>query len=66
MNTNNISINEIRKVGFKALITALGPVGTIRFLQQFDSGNGDYSKDRHDWIGEYNIDQIYDEIIKNR
>lgn len=38
---------ELRKTGYKALIEALGVVGTLRFLQQLDIGSGDYTKERH-------------------
>ena len=41
-----LSPHEIRMKGFEALTKALGPVGMIRFLQQFDLGEGDYTKDR--------------------
>jgi len=40
-------IEQIRKDGMDALIKKLGPDGMIRFIQQFDSGSGDYTKDRH-------------------
>lgn len=39
---------EIRKTGYKALVDALGVVGTLRFLQQLDIGSGDYTKERHE------------------
>ena len=39
---------EIRKTGYKALIDALGVVGTLRFLQQLDIGSGDYTKERYE------------------
>jgi len=38
-------IDEIQKAGLDALVKSLGPDGMIRFLQQFDSGNTDYTKD---------------------
>jgi hypothetical protein len=37
---------ELRRAGIDALVKALGPVGTARFLQQFDLGHGDYTADR--------------------
>ena len=33
-----------------ALVKALGPVDTIRFLQMFDEGGGDYTKERKAWL----------------
>jgi pyruvate-formate lyase-activating enzyme len=33
-----------------ALLKALGPVDMIRFLQMFDEGKGDYTKERKTWL----------------
>lgn len=38
---------EIRKTGYKALIDSLGAVGMLRFLQQLEIGNGDYTQERY-------------------
>ena len=35
---------EIQRKGWKALVNALGYVDAIRFIRQFDSGSGDYTK----------------------
>ena len=46
-NTININnVKQVQTVGIKALTDALGAVGTVRFLMQFDSGEGDYAKER--------------------
>lgn len=37
---------EIRTVGLQALKEALGPVGMVRFMQQYDLGYGDYTKEK--------------------
>ena len=39
---------EVRIAGMLALKKALGPVGTVRFLQQFNQGNGDYTKEKYE------------------
>ena len=52
------SINEIRKLGIDALAEALGPVDMARFLQSFDLGRGDYTKEREKWL-----DQDLEEIV---
>ena len=36
----------------------------IRFIQQFDSGSGDYTKERHKWLEHYELDEIAEEIEK--
>lgn len=45
----NVNLNnpmEIRMVGMQALREALGPVGMVRFMQQYDLGYGDYTKEK--------------------
>jgi len=49
---------QIREAGMKALSRELGIVGMIRFMQQFEMGQGDYSKDRHQWLDQYSVDDI--------
>jgi len=60
-----MGIDMIRKEGLDALSKRLGPDGMIRFMQQFDSGHGDYTKDRHKILDGYSIDDIVKEI-KNK
>lgn len=38
---------EVRNAGIRALSEALGPLGMIRFLQQYEPGYGDYTKEKH-------------------
>jgi hypothetical protein len=57
---------EIRKKGLEALNNALGPIGMVRFLQQFESGNGDYTKDRNELLKDLTIDSIVDEINQKK
>jgi len=57
------TISEIRKIGIKALAQSLGPIGMVRFLQSFELGYGDYTKERHEWLEE-DIDKIVSEIKK--
>lgn len=57
---------EIRKKGLDALNNALGPVGMIRFLQQYESGSGDYTKDRNQWLNDVSIDSVVEEISNKK
>ena len=59
------TLNEIRKKGIEALADALGIVGMIRFLQSFDTGKGDYTKERSQWL-KGSINEIVDDIKKKR
>ena len=60
-----MNLSEIRKKGIEALNDALGPVGMIRFLHQFESGTGDYTKERNRGLKDYDIDSVIEEI-KNK
>jgi len=44
-NVNNFL--EIRKIGLQALKEALGPVGMVRFFQQYENGFGDYTTEKY-------------------
>jgi hypothetical protein len=57
-------MNSIRKLGIDALSEKLGPIGMIEFIRQFDSGYGDYTKERHTWLDNLTIEDISDEIKK--
>ncbi|MFZ3166146.1 MAG: hypothetical protein WA130_00935 [Candidatus Methanoperedens sp.] len=59
------TINEIRKDGFEILAKSLGPIEMVRFIQSFDMGRGDYTKERSQWISE-NLDEIFKEIKEKR
>ena len=37
---------ELRQRGFKALVASLGWVNAVRFLQQYEVGQHDYTKER--------------------
>ena len=57
LNINLSNPVEIRNVGIKALQEALGPVGMVKFMQQYDMGYGDYTKEKYE-----NPDISLDEI----
>jgi hypothetical protein len=46
------TISEIRKEGICALTKTLGPVDMARFIQSYETGTGDYTKERHEWLPE--------------
>lgn len=58
MNVQMMTPQQIRVAGLAALSRELGLVGMIRFMQQFEMGQGDYSKDRHAWLDKYTVDDI--------
>ena len=58
MNIQTMTPQQIRVAGIAALSRELGVVGMIRFMQQFEMGQGDYSKDRHQWLDQYSVADI--------
>ena len=58
MNVQTMTPQQIRVAGLAALSRELGLVGMIRFMQQFEMGQGDYSKERHMWLDKYTVDDI--------
>jgi len=65
MKVKSLSLNEIRKLGIDALVKALGPIGLVRFIQSFDLGRGDYTKERFQWLDQ-DMDEIINEIERKR
>ena len=61
MNVAQMSLEELRQRGIRALARELGPVGMARFLQQFEMGSGDYSTDRGQWLPD-DVSTIMDDI----
>jgi len=66
MNTQTMSPAVIRKTGLEAVAKKLGPLGMVRFLQQFETGLGDYTKERTEWLKNMDIHEIVSEIRKKR
>ncbi len=62
MNAYALSLNEIRKTGIDILTEKLGAVGMIRFLQQSETGSGDYTKERESILGNPTPDELYNKI----
>jgi hypothetical protein len=55
-------MSTIRKMGIEALNEKLGPIGMVEFMRQFDSGYGDYTKERYNWLDGLTIEDISSEI----
>lgn len=52
------TLDEVRRDGLEALRERLGRADMIRFLQQFETGHGDYARDRHDWVDQMSLEEI--------
>jgi len=58
--------DRITVAALRRLSRELGPVGMVRFLQQFDTGAGDYTAERYQWLGDPKVQELVDEIAKGR
>lgn len=66
MATRAMTLEEIRLTGLEALAKALGPVGLVRFLQQFETGSGDYTAQRDQILGQKSVKELSAELEKLR
>jgi hypothetical protein len=57
---------EINQRAIALLYRELGTVDTIRFIRQFTSGFGDYTKEREDLFGNVTLEEILKEIENPR
>ncbi len=66
MSTPLPTLQQIRLAGMEALARELGPTGMVRFLQQFETGQGNYSADRHQWLDEPSVSNLAEKIQQTR
>jgi hypothetical protein len=62
MNTETRPISEISRRATHILFKEMGIVETIRFLNQFSVGQGDYTKNREKWLGDISLDDSISQI----
>ncbi len=51
-------MDEVRQEGLQALQERLGRAHMVRFLQQFETGTGDYARERHDWVDRLSLEDL--------
>lgn len=59
-------LDEIRQAGLEALYRELGPVGMVRFLQQFENGSGDYTAERAELLGNSTVAEIVEAFAERQ
>jgi len=57
-----MTLEQIRLTGLEVLVRELGPVGMVRFLQQFETGQGNYSVERHRWLDTIDVRTLAEQI----
>lgn len=59
-------ISEISHRATRILFEKMGVVDTIRFLNQFSISQGDYTKDREDWLSDISLDDVISQMKVER
>jgi hypothetical protein len=62
IDTATATLEEIRRAGVEALRRELGVVGMVRFLQQFETGNGDYTEERQQFVEDLGVRALAEQI----
>ncbi len=52
------TLDEIRRKGLEALRRELGRAGLVRFLQQFETGSGNYAQERREWVDGLSLEEL--------
>ena len=60
------TLEQIRLRALRALSAELGPVRLVRFLQQFETGGGDYAAERLGWLDAVTVDDLALEMRDKR
>lgn len=66
MNVRTVTLEQIRITGLEELAREVSPVGMVRFLQQFETGQGDYSVEWHLWLGSLDVQTLAEKIRQQR
>lgn len=57
---------ELRERGYQALISQLGQIDTIRFLQQMGWGSGNYTEERQELLGAVTREEFLQDLRRIR
>lgn len=57
---------ELRERGYQVLVSQLGQIDTIRFLQQMEWGSGDYTQERQEELTSVTRDEFWQDLQKIR
>jgi len=59
-------LTEITHVAIQVLCKEIGIVNTIRFINQFTTGSGNYTAEREQLFGDLSLDEVVSEIKQMR
>jgi hypothetical protein len=52
---------ELRRRGLEVLIRELGYSNAMRFMLQYDTGRGDYTKERYEFLPDWTVEELIHE-----
>ena len=52
---------QLREEGFAALVKVLGWVNAVRFMQQYERGQGDYTREREQFLPDWDAETLVQE-----
>ncbi len=55
---------ELRRVGLETLIREMGYVNAMRFMLQYETGHGDYTRERDQLLPDWSLDEMIREVDK--
>lgn len=65
MSTETLTPAELHRKAVRILMKEMGPAETIRFIQLYSNGHGDYTAERDAIMGDLSVDQVA-ELMKKR
>ena len=66
MTLTTMPLNELTTSTIQLLCREIGVVNTVRFIQQFTTGYGNYTAERDQLLGHLTVDEIVAEIKHKR
>jgi hypothetical protein len=55
---------ELRRRGLEILVRELGYANAMRFLLQYETGHGDYTRERDEFIPRWTVEEMISEADK--
>ena len=59
-------LSDLNRQATELLVREMGIADALRFLSQFSSGSGDYTKERDQWLDDLSLQQIVSGIKAKR
>lgn len=59
-------LSQLNEEAIHLLTEELGVADTARFLRQFTTGTGDYTKERSERLGDTSLDEVLEKVRERR